>query len=155
MAPVAENEYLTIGAIAARSGVAPSALRYYEAEGLLSSIRGPGGQRRYERSVLRRVAVLRAAQSLGLTLDEIRLAFESLPAGRTPIASDWTRLSRSWKKRLTQRIGELERLRDKLTGCIGCGCLTLGRCALFNPSDRVAEQGPGARLLNVPARDGR
>ncbi|MEI6666374.1 MAG: redox-sensitive transcriptional activator SoxR [Chloroflexota bacterium] len=150
---MAETEYLTIGAVAARSGVAPSALRYYETEGLITSVRGTGGQRRYERAVLRRVAVLRAAQALGLTLDEIREAFESLPAGRTPTASDWARLSRSWKKRLTKRIAELERLRDKLTGCIGCGCLTLGRCALFNPGDRIADKGPGARLLNVPATD--
>jgi MerR family redox-sensitive transcriptional activator SoxR len=142
--------FLTIGELAERSGVASSALRFYEEQQLIKSTRSTGGQRRYARATLRRVAVIRAAKALGLTLEEIRTAFESLPNGRTPTMRDWSRLSRRWNAQLTRRIGELERLRDKLGGCIGCGCLSLGRCALFNPGDQVGAEGPGARLLNVP-----
>ena len=138
---------LTIGETAERAGVATSALRFYEREGLITSARTDGGQRRYERDVLRRVAFVRAAQRVGLTLDEIRDSLASLPEGRTPTARDWERLSRSWRPILDARIAELERLRDRLDACIGCGCLSLKTCALSNPGDAAAKLGPGARWL--------
>lgn len=140
-------EGLTIGELSARSGLAPSALRFYESEGLLPATRTAGGQRRYPRSALRRLAFVRAAQRVGLTLDEVREALASLPDGRTPTAADWRRLSAPWRRRLDERIAELERLRDSLTSCIGCGCLSLRRCALYNPGDRAAALGSGARYL--------
>ncbi len=143
----AGHDLLTIGEVALRSGVAPSALRYYEREGLVSPARSFGGQRRYERSVLRRLAFVRAAQQVGLTLEEIREALGALPQGRTPTKSDWARLSRSWRGRLDERIRILERLRDDLTSCIGCGCLSLRTCRLYNPDDRAADGGTGARYL--------
>ncbi len=142
---------LTVGELAKRSGVATSALRFYESTGLISARRTEGGQRRYDRATLRRVAVIRAAQAVGLSLEEIRAALDSLPAGRTPTVADWERLSSSWRETLDERIAELERVRDRLTGCIGCGCLSLGECYLLNPGDRVAAQGAGARFLRVPA----
>lgn len=138
---------LTIGETASRAGVATSALRYYEREGLIESTRSSGGQRRYHRDVLRRIAFIRAAQRVGLSLDEIRDALASLPDGRTPTAKDWERLSRSWRPLLDARIAELERLRDRLDSCIGCGCLSLKVCSLSNPHDVAAELGPGARWL--------
>ena len=138
---------LTIGELSARSGLAPSALRFYESEGLLPASRTAGGQRRYPRSALRRLAFVRSAQRVGLTLDEVREALASLPDGRTPTATDWRRLSAPWQRRLDERIAELERLRDSLTSCIGCGCLSLRRCALYNPGDRAAALGRGARYL--------
>jgi MerR family redox-sensitive transcriptional activator SoxR len=138
---------LTIGEVSARAGVASSALRFYEREGLIASGRTDGGQRRYSRDVLRRVAFVRAAQRVGLSLDEIRSALASLPDGRTPTARDWERLSRSWRPLLDQRIDELTRLRDRLDSCIGCGCLSLRSCALSNPDDIAADIGPGARWL--------
>jgi MerR family redox-sensitive transcriptional activator SoxR len=138
---------LSIGEVAARTGVAASALRFYEAEGLIAASRSGGGQRRYARDVLRRIAFIRAAQRVGLTLDDIRAALVTLPAGRTPTKADWERLSRSWRPLLDARIAELERLRDELTSCIGCGCLSLHSCALFNPHDRAARLGPGPRYL--------
>ena len=138
---------LTIGEVAERAGVAPSALRFYEREGLIDSTRSEGGQRRYPRDVLRRVAFVRAAQRVGLTLDQIRDALASLPDGRTPTARDWERLSRSWRPLLDARIAELERLRDRLDSCIGCGCLSLRACALSNPNDVAASLGPGPRWL--------
>lgn len=138
---------LTIGELAARSGAAPSALRFYEAKGLVSSARTPGGHRVYERSTLRRVAFIRAAQRVGLSLDEIKTALESLPRRRTPTADDWAKLSASWRAKLDQRIAELVRLRDELDGCIGCGCLSLKTCNLYNPSDRAAQLGAGPRYL--------
>lgn len=138
---------LPIGEVADRAGVAPSALRFYEKEGLVQAARSEGGQRRYPREVLRRVAFIRAAQKVGLTLDEIREALNSLPQSRTPTASDWTRLSRSWKPRLNARIAELEALRDRLDSCIGCGCLSLKTCKLSNPDDMAASLGPGPRWL--------
>ncbi|MPZ99523.1 MAG: redox-sensitive transcriptional activator SoxR [Dehalococcoidia bacterium] len=147
------SDELTVGELARRSGVAASALRFYESSGLLTSRRSEGGQRRFERATLRRVAVIRAAQAVGLSLDEIRAALDALPAGRTPTARDWERLSSGWRRKLDRRIDELERLRDNLTGCIGCGCLSLTQCSLLNPGDRIAEQGPGARILQVPALD--
>jgi MerR family redox-sensitive transcriptional activator SoxR len=138
---------LTIGELSARSGLATSALRYYERAGLLSSARTAGGQRRYPRATLRRVAFVRAAQQIGLSLEEIRDALATLPEGRTPTKTDWARLSRTWRPRLDKRISELEALRDSLTSCIGCGCLSLRRCALYNASDRAAMRGTGARYL--------
>jgi MerR family redox-sensitive transcriptional activator SoxR len=144
-------EDLTVGELAARSGVATSALRFYEERGLIASRRNSGGHRRFERAMLRRVAVIRAAQAVGLSLDEIRDALDALPSARTPNARDWERLSRKWRSMLDERMQELERVRDRLTGCIGCGCLSLATCRLLNPGDAVAADGAGARYLQVPA----
>src|SRR6266508_5971537 len=144
-----KEHWLSIGEIAHRSGVAASALRFYEDQGLISSRRTAGNQRQYQRSTLRRIAFIQAAQRVGLALSEIRAALDSLPDDRTPTKSDWSRLSRSWRSRLEERIAELERLRDDLDSCIGCGCLSLQRCTLYNPQDRLSAQGPGARLLRV------
>ncbi len=141
------KDLLPIGDIARRSGLATSALRYYEREGLISSVRTSGGIRRYPRSVLRRLAFIRAAQSVGLSLEEIRAALFTLPDGRTPTAADWTRLSRSWRARLDEQIDGLLALRDRLGACIGCGCLSLRRCALSNPNDTAGTTGAGARYL--------
>jgi MerR family transcriptional regulator, redox-sensitive transcriptional activator SoxR len=138
---------LSIGEVAERTGVAPSALRFYEAEGFLTSTRTEGGQRRFHREVLRRVAFIRAAQRVGLSLDEIREALSTLPKARTPTQADWQRLSRSWRPRIDEQIALLERLRDQLTSCIGCGCLSLQVCALFNPGDEAAALGEGPRYL--------
>jgi len=137
------EEFLTIGALSERTGVAPSALRYYEAEGLISATRTSGGQRRFARETLRRVSFIRVAQQVGLTLDEIRSALQSLPDNRTPTKQDWERLSTAWRPRIDHQIAMLERLRDRLTGCIGCGCLSLKICRLVNPGDELAERGPG------------
>lgn len=145
-------EDLTIGDTAARSGFATSALRYYEREGLITGTRTSGGQRRYHRDVLRRLAFIRAASNIGLSLDEVREALDSLPSGRVPTRADWTRLSRTWRSRLDEQIRGLEQLRDGLDSCIGCGCLSLKRCALYNPGDVVAARGPGARLLSPALR---
>lgn len=138
---------LTIGALSERAGVATSALRYYEAEGLLHATRNAGGQRRYTRDALRRVAFIRAAQRVGLSLEEIRAALDTLPDGRTPNQREWARLSASWRPRLDAQIRLLEQLRDRLDGCIGCGCLSLQLCRLFNPGDVAGEAGAGARYL--------
>jgi MerR family redox-sensitive transcriptional activator SoxR len=138
---------ITIGELSERSGVATSAIRYYEDLGLLSSRRTPGNQRRYERTTLRRLAFIRTAQRVGLSLEEIEVALATLPSNRTPTKADWTRLSRAWRPRLDAQIRQLERLRDTLDSCIGCGCLSLRRCALSNPGDEVADRGPGAVLL--------
>ena len=143
-------DLLTIGDFAARSGVAPSALRFYEKQGLIRSTRTSGNQRRYLRSELRRVAFIKIAQQVGVSLDEIREALAALPENRTPTKADWTRLSARWRKRLEDRIALMERLRDKLTGCIGCGCLSLQRCNLINPKDRLAATGAGPRTLLAP-----
>lgn len=143
----AQAAHLTIGQLAERSGVAPSALRYYEALGLISSERTAGNQRRYRQAQLRRVAFIRAAQRVGLTLEEVEEALSTLPDGRTPTKADWARLSRGWRPRIDAQIERLERLRDKLDGCIGCGCLSLRTCALNNPGDEVADRGPGAVFL--------
>jgi MerR family redox-sensitive transcriptional activator SoxR len=142
---------LTIGEVSARSGVATSALRYYESQGLITSERTSGNQRRYPRAVLRRVAFVRSAQRVGLTLEEISEALSTLPAGRTPTRADWTNVSRSWRPRIDAQIERLERLRAKLDGCIGCGCLSLRTCALNNPDDEVAPRGPGAVYLEPGA----
>ena len=138
---------ITIGELAARSGMATSTLRFYEDQGLISAERTAGNQRVYPRPTLRRVAFIRAAQAVGLTLDEIAGALATLPADRTPVKRDWERLSTAWRDRLDQRIVELERLRDGLTSCIGCGCLSLRTCRLLNPDDRVRAKGSGARYL--------
>ncbi|HZU71649.1 MAG TPA: redox-sensitive transcriptional activator SoxR [Acidimicrobiales bacterium] len=138
---------LTIGEVSERAGVAPSALRFYEREGLIEAVRSTGGQRRYHRDVLRRIAFVRAAQQVGLSLDEIKQTLSSLPHARTPTAADWQRLSRSWRPRLDSRIAELQRLRDRLDSCIGCGCLSLRVCRLSNPDDVAAALGPGPRWL--------
>jgi MerR family redox-sensitive transcriptional activator SoxR len=141
------DEYLTIGEVAARTGVATSALRYYEERGLIASQRTAGNQRRFPRTVIRTVSVIRAAQEVGLTLNEIADALDSLPDGRTPTASDWSRLATGWRESIDHRIAELEALRDDLGDCIGCGCLSLRSCALFNPDDRAAAGGTGARYI--------
>ena len=140
-------ELLGIGEVAARSGMAPSALRYYEEQGLISSTRTSGGARRYARTVLRRLAFVRAAQNVGLSLEEITAALATLPEGRTPTAGDWARLSAGWRARLDEQIAALTQLRDGLSSCIGCGCLSLDRCALSNPGDMAAREGAGARWL--------
>lgn len=141
------TDLMTVGQVAQRSGFAPSALRFYEREGLLTTSRTTGGQRRYERSVLRRLAFIRAARNVGLSLDEIVVALGQLPGGRAPNKADWTRLSRAWRVRLNDRIEALTALRDGLDSCIGCGCLSLRRCALSNPADTAAGFGPGAAYL--------
>jgi MerR family transcriptional regulator, redox-sensitive transcriptional activator SoxR len=138
---------LTIGAVADRTGVAPSALRYYEAEGLITSTRSDGNQRRYHRDVLRRVSFIRVAQRVGLTLEEIREALAALPESRTPTQDDWSRISQAWRPRLDEQIHLIERLRDRLDGCIGCGCLSLKVCRLLNPDDQAGEHGSGPRYL--------
>jgi MerR family redox-sensitive transcriptional activator SoxR len=138
---------LAIGALAKRSGVAASALRFYEQEGLIGSTRNQAGRRMFARDALRRVAFIRVAQSVGLTLDEIRAALNSLPHQRTPNRSDWVRLSAGWRPALDRRIDCLTRLRDSLSSCIGCGCLSLKTCALYNPDDRAQLRGTGPRYL--------
>jgi MerR family redox-sensitive transcriptional activator SoxR len=138
---------LTIGQVAARSGVAPSALRFYEAEGLISSQRSDGNQRRYARAVLRRVAVIQAGRAAGIPLAVIGEALSVLPADKPPSQRDWARLSKAWREDVEARIALLERVRDDLASCIGCGCLSLRSCRLFNPVDRAAQAGPGARYL--------
>ena len=140
-------EHLSIGEVAERTGVSVSALRFYEAQGMVSSSRSSGGQRRFARDVLRRVAFIRVAQRVGLTIDEIRDALATLPEQRTPNAADWSRLSRTWKARLDERIRLLERVRDDLASCIGCGCLSLQACRLYNPDDRARVLGQGPRYL--------
>jgi MerR family redox-sensitive transcriptional activator SoxR len=136
---------LTIGEVSRRSGVAASALRFYEERGLISAERVGSGHRRYPRRVLRRIAFIVFAQRVGLTLDEIGAELDRLPPDRAPNRRDWSRLSRTWTSRIDERIGELERLKDGLTECIGCGCLSLDRCRLANPDDRAAGLGPGPR----------
>jgi MerR family redox-sensitive transcriptional activator SoxR len=140
-----DTEMLTIGEVAKRSGVASSALRFYEERGLISSEREGSGHRRYPRSVLRRIAFIVFAQRVGLTLDEIEGELAKLPGDRVPNKRDWSRLSAGWSARIEDRIAELERLRKGLTECIGCGCLSLERCKLANPGDRAAGSGPGPR----------
>jgi MerR family redox-sensitive transcriptional activator SoxR len=138
---------LSVGEVAARSGVAVSAIHFYEARGLIRSRRNQGNQRRYAREVLRLVAVIKVAQRIGIPLAMIRDALATLPHGRTPTAADWRKLSANWKRGLDERIEKMMQLRDSLTGCIGCGCLSLKVCPLRNPRDRLGEEGPGPRLL--------
>lgn len=144
-----KHDVLPIGEIVERSGFAASALRFYESEGLISATRSGGGQRRFERSVLRRLAFIRAASNVGLTLEEIKDELSRLPANRTPTKADWHKISQHWRARLDEQIAALERLKSGLESCIGCGCLSLQRCAFSNPADYVAstDLAPGAALL--------
>ncbi|MBN8506874.1 MAG: redox-sensitive transcriptional activator SoxR [Burkholderiales bacterium] len=146
---------MAIGELAKRSGVAASALRFYEAQGLIHGGRSPGGRRQYPRHTLRRVAFLRAGQRVGLSLDELRQALAALPDNRTPNKADWDRLARGWQALLDERLALLSRLREQLGSCIGCGCLSLKSCRLYNPGDQVAPRGPGARrlMLGEPLAD--
>ncbi|MEV0586560.1 redox-sensitive transcriptional activator SoxR [Nonomuraea sp. NPDC050310] len=143
------SKELSVGQLAERSGIAVSALHFYESKGLITSRRTAGNQRRYHRDTLRRVAFVRLAQRLGIPLNTIKDALATLPDGRTPTRGDWARLSAAWRTELDDRIEQLQRLRDDLTDCIGCGCLSLDRCALANPFDRLGDQGPGARRLDT------
>jgi MerR family transcriptional regulator, redox-sensitive transcriptional activator SoxR len=143
---VASGE-LAVGEVANRSGVAVSTLHFYEAEGLISSRRTAGNQRRYPRQVLRRIAFIRASQGVGIPLRRIKAALDQLPDRRTPTRRDWERLSEDWRSELDDQIRRLQRLRDNLSGCIGCGCLSLDRCKLVNPDDILGRQGPGPRKL--------
>jgi MerR family transcriptional regulator, redox-sensitive transcriptional activator SoxR len=147
MAIEASDETLSIGEVATRSGLAASALRYYEREGLIRASRTRGGTRRFDREVLRRVAFIRVAQRVGLSLDEIRDALATLPDARTPTVADWNGLSRSWKARLVAQMELLVRLDQDLSSCIGCGCLSLKACRLYNPDDAAAALGDGPRYL--------
>ncbi len=139
---------LTVGDVAARSGVAVSTLHFYESAGLIQSWRNSGNQRRYAREVLRRVAIIRVAQRAGISLACIRDALKTLPDQRTPYSDDWKKLSARWREDLNDRIARLTRLRDQLDGCIGCGCLSLGVCPLYNPADRLGKLGPGPQILD-------
>ena len=142
-----KTDTLPIGQVATRSGLHTSAVRYYGSIGLVYSERSPGNHRMYSRHVLRRLAFIRAAQRVGLSLEDITTALSTLPVERAPTKAEWAKLSRSWRRQLDQRIAELERLRDDLTGCIGCGCLSLASCRLYNPEDAVSVNGEGARFL--------
>jgi MerR family transcriptional regulator, redox-sensitive transcriptional activator SoxR len=143
---------LTIGEVADRSGVATSALRFYEAQGLITASRTGGNQRRYERAVLRRIALINAGRAAGIPLDRIRAALDSLPTGRTPTRRDWERLSRAWRDDLDGQIATLRSIRDRLTTCIGCGCLSIDACTLLNPDDEAGSLGPGAHYLRRDSR---
>lgn len=147
------RDLLTIGEVVERSGFPASALRYYEREGLVATTRTAGGQRRYERNVLRRLAFVRAARTIGVGLEEVRAALDSLPNGRPPTKADWARLSASWRRRLDAQIEALVALRDGLDSCIGCGCLSLDRCRISNPDDRAGSLGAGARFLPALLRE--
>lgn len=138
-----QEQELSVGDVARRSGIAVSALHFYERKGLISSLRTAGNQRRYARDVLRRLAVIRVAQRVGMPLEAVARAFETLPQGRAPTKADWARLSARWQQELEERIHMLQLLRDELTGCIGCGCLSLKRCRLANPDDVLGERGDG------------
>jgi redox-sensitive transcriptional activator SoxR len=138
---------ISIGEVAERTGLAVSAIRYYEAEGLISARRSGGGRRLFLRSDIRRLSFIMIAQKLGFTLEEIRRELDSLPLERTPTKADWTRIAESFRVRLDQRIGMLMRLRDNLDGCIGCGCLSLDHCGLYNPDDQLARRGAGPRIV--------
>jgi MerR family redox-sensitive transcriptional activator SoxR len=146
-----DSHLLSVGQLSARSGVAASALHFYEAQGLIQAQRSPGNQRRYARETLRRVGFIRASQAVGIPLRAIKEALDLLPESRTPTRADWARLSAKWRADLDQRISHLQSLRDRLSDCIGCGCLSLDRCRLTNPDDVLGEEGPGARRL-LPAR---
>lgn len=148
------NDVLAIGDLAARTGISVSAIRFYEAKGLVEPMRNSGGQRRFLRSDIRRLTFILIAQQLGLTIGEIRDELRKLPAGRTPNKADWTRISRAMRSRLDARIAELERTRRRLDGCIGCGCLSMKSCHLYNPDDRAGRRGAGARLIAEEGIDG-
>lgn len=141
------NKYLTIGQLSDRSGVATSALRFYETKDLISSIRTSGNQRRYNTSMLRRIALIQVAQSIGFTLEEITRELESLPMDKTPTNRDWERVAKKWQKDLDSKMRRIQSLRNNLTGCIGCGCLSMKKCHLLNPGDVLHEKGDGAQRL--------
>lgn len=141
------DDLLPIGEVASRSGLATSAIRFYEAEGLISATRSASGQRRFARHTLRRLAFIRAAQRVGLSLGDVAGSLRVLPADRAPTKAEWAKVSRAWRRHLDDRIGDLERLRDDLTGCIGCGCLSLTSCRLYNPNDSASANGAGPRFL--------
>lgn len=141
------TDRLSIGQLADRSGLSVSAIRYYETQNLIESERNPGGQRRFLRSDIRRLSFVRITQQFGFSIDQIRTLLDTLPQGRTPNRADWRQISRSIRRHLDSRIETLERLRDNLDGCIGCGCLSLRNCALYNPQDRAGNQGTGPRYL--------
>src|SRR5262245_5583465 len=143
---------MTIGEVADRSGISTSALRFYEAQGLLTASRTSGNQRRYARAVLRRLALVQAGRAAGIPLERIRTALETLPSGRTPTRRDWERLSRAWRDDLEQQIATLNAIRDRLTTCIGCGCLSIDACGLLNPDDEAGRLGPGAHYLRRDSR---
>jgi MerR family redox-sensitive transcriptional activator SoxR len=149
---VRTTDLLPVSEVARRSGFAPSALRFYEREGLLQATRTSGNQRRYRRSVLRRLAFIRAARNVGLSLEEVAAALATLPEERPPTRAEWARLSRTWRARLDDQIAALTKLRDGLDSCIGCGCLSLKTCGLQNPADIAATGGPGAAYLPAPLR---
>jgi len=140
---------LAIGDLAARTGLSVSAIRFYEARGLVSALRNAGGQRRFLRSDIRRLSFIRIAQQLGFTIEEIGGLLAALPQGRTPTQKDWAKISRVFRRRLDERIAAMTHMREKLDECIGCGCLSLRRCALYNPQDRLGRQGAGPQLLKV------
>ena len=142
------NWELGVGEVAERSGVAVSAIHFYEAKGLITSWRNAGNQRRYPREALRRISIIKVAQRLGIPLASIKAALDSLPKGRTPTDQDWKKLSARWHADLDDRIAKMTQLRDQLTGCIGCGCLSMKQCPLRNPWDELSAQGPGPRLLD-------
>ena len=145
-----KTDMMAIGDLAARTGLSVSAIRFYEARGLVSALRNAGGQRRFMRSDIRRLSFIRIAQQLGFTIEEIGALLGSLPLGRTPTQKDWARISRLFRRRLDERIAAMTLMREKLDQCIGCGCLSLRRCALYNPQDRLASQGAGPQLLKLP-----
>jgi len=147
-------DHLSIGQVSERSGVSHTALRFYEDRGLISSERSSGNQRRYPRSVLRQIAFIRAAQRVGLSLEDISEALSTLPHDHPPTKADWARLSKGWKDELDARIDALQRLRDRLTDCIGCGCLSLRSCGLYNTEDRMSRFGSGARKLKAASEGG-
>ncbi|SEO84702.1 redox-sensitive transcriptional activator SoxR [Actinacidiphila rubida] len=144
---ITSRDLLPIGELAARSGHAPSALRYYEELGLIDAERTAGGQRRYRRATLRRLAFIRAAQTIGLSLDEVSEALAQLPHDHVPTTAEWNRIATAWQQRIDDQIAELRKLRSRLTECVGCGCLSVSRCGLSNPGDTAARRGPGARFL--------
>jgi len=146
------DDELTIGELSARSGVAPSALRFYETQALIYADRTSGNQRRYPRATLRRVALIQAGRAACIPLEQIRKALDTLPSGRTPTRGDWARLSRTWRSDIDRHIASLQALRNRLTTCIGCGCLSIDRCTLLNPDDKAATLGPGAPYLHRDSR---
>ena len=148
IAASAPPRILSVGEVARRSGVAVSTVHFYERKGLISGWRSGGNQRRYERATLRRIAIVKVAQQLGISLAEIRARFAELPGDRTPGKADWARIAAGWRADLDRRIAQLARLRDSLEGCIGCGCLSVESCPLRNPGDRLAEEGPGPHYLD-------
>ena len=147
MKKVLEEANLTVGLVAKRCGVKVSTLHFYEEKGLIKSLRNQGNQRRYKKDVLRRISVIKAAQKVGVSLDNIKQAFEALPDNRTPDTKDWQRLATQWQDQLNARIDYLANLRDSLSGCIGCGCLSMKNCTIYNKNDKLAAQGTGAVIL--------